>query len=102
MREYLGDLAADERAEIASAMGLVAAVGLESARHLRGDVYEVRVACGGRAFRILFAVEGGKSQILLAIEAFEKKTRQTPRRHIELAERRLDDWRNRARPRSLR
>jgi phage-related protein len=102
VREYLGDLTADERAEIASAMGLVAVRGLESARHLRGEVYEVRVASNGRAFRILFAAEGQTSQILLAVEAFEKKSRRTPRRHIELAERRLDDWRSRARPRSLR
>jgi phage-related protein len=89
VREYLGDLTAGERAEIASAMGLIAVRGLESARHLRGDVYEVRVASDGRAFRILFAAEGQRSQILLAVEAFEKKSRQTPG---DISSLRSADW----------
>jgi hypothetical protein len=40
---------------------------------------------GGRHFRVLFAAEGQKSQILLAVEAFEKKTQRTPPRLIDLA-----------------
>jgi phage-related protein len=74
--------------------------GLGEARHLRGGIYEVRVAGDGAAYRVLFATEGRPAQILLALEAFEKKTQKTPARMIQLAERRLRDWRSRAISRS--
>lgn len=75
----------------------VAIDGLIAARHLRGEIYEVR-ADGDRAtYRILFALEGSRGQVLLALEAFGKKTRKTPPPAIALAERRLRDWRARAR-----
>jgi phage-related protein len=102
VREFLSDLTPLEREEVWSVMAAVAQVGFALARHLRGDIYEVRVAFGGKAFRILFAAEGQKSQILLAVQAFEKKTNRTPARLIDLAEDRLIDWRSRARPRALR
>ena len=68
-------------------------------RHLRGDIWEVRVASSGNAYRILFAAEGRFSQILLALEACQKTTQRTPPATIELAERRLADWRQRGRVR---
>ncbi len=40
------------------------------------------------------------SQVLLSLDGFSKKTRKTPPANIRLAERRLADWRRRARPRS--
>jgi phage-related protein len=49
---------------------------------------------------LLFATEGRRSQILLALKAFEKKSQRTPPGTIALAETRLADWRSRARPRS--
>lgn len=71
--------------------------GLVVARHLRGEIYEVRASGVEEEFRILFATEGKRSQVLLSLEAFSKKTRKTPRPKIALAERRLADWRRRAR-----
>jgi phage-related protein len=69
--------------------------GLAAARHLEGDIWEVR-ATGDRAiYRILFAEEGSRGRVLLALEGFKKKTQQTPRPTIELARRRLSDWRRR-------
>jgi phage-related protein len=54
------------------------------------------VAHGERAtYRVLFAQEGRRGQVLLALEAFSKKTRRTPPQMIDLAERRLRDWRRR-------
>ncbi len=76
-------------------MDEVARVGLEAARHLAGDVYEVRSSGENRAFRILFAEEGQYGQVLLALEGFAKKTQRTPRREIRLAMDRLLDWRQR-------
>ena len=71
--------------------------GRSMARHLRGDVYELRVAVQGRAWRLLFSAEGRSHSVLLALSSFEKKTQQTPLRELELAQTRLRDWRERGR-----
>ena len=69
--------------------------GLTAARHVRGDIYEVR-ADGPRAtYRILFALEGRRGHVLLALGSFSKKTQKTPTGSIDVAERRLRDWRAR-------
>lgn len=69
--------------------------GLAVARHLRGEIYEVRADGDRQSFRILFAPEGLHSQVLLSLEGFSKKTQKTPREKIVRAERRLADWRRR-------
>lgn len=84
-----------ERASVAAAMKDVVAEGLPVARHLRGDLYEVRAEGERQSYRVLFAPEGRRGQVLLALEAFSKKTQKTPKEKIELAERRLRDWRSR-------
>ncbi len=100
MRQFFGTLSDAELEQVAAAMKTVAEMGTAEARHLRGDIYEVRASCDNRAFRVLFANEGRRNQILLALEGFEKKTQKTPTRTIGLAETRLANWRERARPRS--
>lgn len=47
------------------------------------------------SFRVIFAQEGKRGRVLLALDGFVKKTRKTPPRLIQLAERRLADWRSR-------
>ena len=69
--------------------------GLAAARHLEGDIWEVRVDGNRVIYRVLFAEEGSRGRVLLALEGFNKKTRKTPRATIELANRRLSDWRRR-------
>jgi phage-related protein len=95
--QFLAALDDADLAEVAAAMKTVAILGTVEARHLRGDIYEVRASLENRAFRVLFATEGRRSQVLLALEGFEKKTQKTPIRTIELAETRLADWRSRGR-----
>ncbi|MCL2724070.1 MAG: type II toxin-antitoxin system RelE/ParE family toxin [Polyangiaceae bacterium] len=73
----------------------VAERGLTAARHLRGEVYEVRADAATRSFRVLFAAEGRYNHVLLSLSAFEKRTQKTPPHEIELAENRLRDWRSR-------
>ena len=73
----------------------VAANGLSAGPHLRGDIYEVWADGDRAAYRILFATQGARGQILLALEAIRKKTQKTPERALRLAERRLQDWRSR-------
>jgi phage-related protein len=69
--------------------------GLRAARHLDGDVWEVRVDGDRVIYRILFAQEGSRGQILLAIHGFRKSTQKTPRATLDLARRRLADWQRR-------
>jgi phage-related protein len=97
VQAFLDNLSASEAAEVVAAMKEVAREGLRFARHLRGDVWEVRVETERKAYRVLFSSEGRSQQVLLALEAFTKKTQKTPARTIELAERRLSEWRGRGR-----
>ena len=73
----------------------IAVEGLPAAKHLRGDLYEVRADAPTQSFRLLFSAEGKFNQVLLSLSAFSKKTQKTPVRELELAERRLRDWRER-------
>ena len=95
VQEFLRSLSVSDRTAIAAAMADVRLEGLHAARHLRGDIWEVRAAGDRQAFRILFAPEGRRSQVLLALEAFSKKTQRTPPHALRLAEGRLADWRAR-------
>jgi phage-related protein len=94
-KEFVDGLTVEDRASVLAAMAEVRDVGLAQARHLRGDVYEVRAPGVGVAYRILFAKEGSRGRILLALHAFSKKSQKTPTGELELALRRLSDWRAR-------
>lgn len=73
----------------------VSRVGLRAAKHVEGELYEVKADGDRQTFRVLFALEGKHDQVLLSLEAFSKKQRKLPREKIELAKRRLRDWRSR-------
>jgi phage-related protein len=95
VKEFLDELPDDELAAIVAGMKDVAERGLPAAKHLRGDIYEVRADASTRSFRLLFSAEGRFSQVLLSLSAFAKKTQKTPLRELERAESRLRDWRDR-------
>jgi len=97
VKEFIDRLSDEDTAEVVAAMDEVREEGLSAARHLRGEIYEVRAEGRDVAIRILFAQEGKKGRILLALEGFAKKTQKTPEGLIRLAERRLNDWRSRGR-----
>ncbi len=94
-KEFILRLPLADQAAISAATKDTERGGLKVARHLRGDVYEVRAHGPTRSYRILFATEGHHSQILLALEAYAKKTQNTPPQEIAIAEDRLTDWRQR-------
>jgi phage-related protein len=98
VREFLVGLSDDARVEVAAAMKDVKENGLVAARHVRGDIDEVRASHAGVEYRVLFATEGRRHHILLALEGFDKKTRKTPTRLVDLALARLADWRERGEP----
>lgn len=99
--EFIRALPDDDAAEIFAAMAEVRDEGVVAARHLRGDIFEVRVDGVNRIFRVLFAAEGRFSHVLLSLSAFTKKTQKTPPSEIDTAEKRLNDWRSRAQRKSL-
>jgi phage-related protein len=95
VKAFLDALTDEEVASIVAGMKDVVARGLPSAKHLRGDIYEVRADASTRSFRLLFAMEGSYSQVLLSLSVFEKRTQKTPPRELDLAEGRLREWRHR-------
>lgn len=97
VNEFIESLSDTDAAEVAAAMKEVVVEGLSAARHLRGDIYEVRAHGEEVSYRILFATEGNKGRILLALEAYSKKSPKTPKHVLDLAQRRLFEWRSRAR-----
>lgn len=95
VKAFLARLTDEQAAAVVAVMKRVARNGLAAARHLRGEIYEVRAEADGQAFRILFAQE--TRFILLSLSGFEKKRQKTPPEEIDLAEARLADWRRRGR-----
>ena len=93
MKAFIDDLTDEEAASVVAGMKEIAERGLAAAKHLRGDIYEVRADASTRSFRVLFSTEGRYSQVLLSLSAFEKRTQKTPPRELDLAEGRLRDWR---------
>ncbi|HUP68614.1 MAG TPA: type II toxin-antitoxin system RelE/ParE family toxin [Acidimicrobiales bacterium] len=93
--EFLESLPVADRRVVRLAMSLVRREGVAAARHLRGDLYEVRVTTRGVAYRVMFVLEGSRSQVLLAVEAFRKQTQATPGHVLQVAEARVSDWRAR-------
>lgn len=97
VRDFIDALSDEDAAEVVAAMAHIRREGLAEARKLRGDIWEVRADGEHVTHRVLFAVEGDRGLVLLALAAFTKKSRTTPPALIELAEARLNDWRSRAR-----
>ena len=95
IRDFLLALPDEDRAAILEEMENVCQHGATVARHVRQGIYEVRATYDTKAYRILFPCEGRFQHVLLALNGFQKKTQQTPRTHIKLAEQRLADWRRR-------
>lgn len=95
VKQFMEGLDDYDAAEVVAAMREVRREGLSAARHLRGEIYEVRADGKDATYRILFAEQGKKGRVLLALESFKKKTRRTPPAKIELAIRRLRDWERR-------
>lgn len=95
VKEFLDRLDDEDLASVIAAMTEVRQQGLKSARHLDGEIYEVRADGKGVIYRVLFAPQGKRKQVFLSLEALKKKTQKTPPEAIRLAKRRLRDWKQR-------
>jgi hypothetical protein len=58
IKEFIDGLSDIDAASVIAAMKDVREAGLAAARHLRGEIYEVRADGDRQTFRILFAPEG--------------------------------------------
>src|SRR5438552_3926967 len=76
MKTFLDGLTDEEVATIVAGMKEFAAEGLAAARHLQGEIFEVRADASTRSFRLLFSTEGRWSRILLSLSVFEKRTQE--------------------------
>jgi phage-related protein len=97
VKKFLDSLSDADAADVIAAMKMVAKDGTRAAKHVEGEIYEVKAEGDRQTFRVLFAQEGERDQVLLALEAFSKKQQRLPRETIELAKCRLRDWRARGR-----
>jgi phage-related protein len=95
IKEFLDALDDEDLASVVAAMKEVRQQGLKAARHLEGEIYEVRADGKGVIYRVLFAPQGKHKQVFLSLEALKKKTQKTPPQALRLARRRLLDWQRR-------
>lgn len=92
VKDFIDSLSDEDAAAVVAAMKEVKAEGLVAARHLEGEIYEVRANGNRVIYRVLFAPQGRRGQVLLSLQAIKKKTQKTPIQSIRLARRRLQDW----------
>ncbi len=59
------------------------------------QIWEVRVQVGNNIFRILGFIDG--KELIVLTNGFQKKTQKTPKKEIELAEKRMKDYLRRKR-----
>jgi phage-related protein len=97
VRDFLAGLTDDDAAAVLASMKDVTKNGLAVAARLDDEIHEVKADGARQTFRVLFASEGKHDQVLLSLEAFSKKTQKTPPAKINLARRRLQEWRARGR-----
>ncbi|MGB0713521.1 MAG: type II toxin-antitoxin system RelE/ParE family toxin [Gammaproteobacteria bacterium] len=101
VEEFLDTLAAKQAQKVAWVLQLVEemeAVPVQYFKKLVGTdgIWEVRVQLGGNIFRLLGFLDG--ADLVVLDHAFQKKTQETPRREIRIAEDRKRDYLNRKDP----
>ena len=73
VEEFIDGLSDSDAAAVLAGMEEVRDRGLRAARHLEGEVWEVRVDGDRVIYRILFAEEGSRGQILLALRGVQQE-----------------------------
>ena len=91
---WLDRLEVKDRARVRRTTELLAThgtqLGMPYSRHVRGKIWELRIAAGRRDYRVLYFAFVGQRFVLL--HAFAKQTAKTPAPDLEIAERRLADY----------
>lgn len=64
---------------------------------IRDRISALRITHQGAEYRVLYALVGTHSEVLLAVRALNKQARRLPLPDLRLAQRRLADWEGRGR-----
>lgn len=94
VREWLKTMSQGEKKTIGEDIAYVQfkwPIGKPKVDYLKDSIWEVRSRLENRIARVLFAVED--SQMIL-LHGFIKKTQQTPNSDIDLAIKRLKEWKH--------
>ncbi len=59
-------------------------------KHLDGKLWELRRASDGNIYRMVYFFFSGRK--IVFVHGFQKKTQKTPRREIDLAQKRMEDY----------
>jgi phage-related protein len=82
---------------IRAAMKEVEREGIRGTKQIEDEIRQIEAEGEhGVTYRLLFAVDGHIGQILVGLVLLNKKTQQTPRAAIDLAQSRLRTWRDNA------
>lgn len=94
VREFLSSLDAKTRARFSWSIEQLRIRNVQAreplVRHLEGKIWELREESQTNIYRLLYFFFAG--QRIVFVHGFQKKTQKTPRREIEVALRRLDEF----------
>ena len=92
--EFINSLDAKSRAKIAKTLDLLEEFGIDLgmpfARHLEKQLWELRIRHGRNRYRIIYFLATGRAFVLL--HGFTKKSGPVPKRDMEIAGKRRDDY----------
>lgn len=94
VEKWLNELDVKDRARVLRTANLLTTYGIQlpmpHSRHVRGKIWELRIAAGRRDYRVLYFAWVGRRFVLL--HAFMKQTAKTPAADLEIAERRMAEY----------
>lgn len=101
VEEYMSSLPAKQQAKIGREIDLLEDLGIElqypHTKDIEGDgykgLYELRVRFSSNNMRLLYFLFDGNKFVL--VHGFTKKSNDTPRRELDIAKSRMEDYKNR-------
>lgn len=94
VREFLDRLDAKTRARFIWSIEQLRVLNVQAreplVKHIEGKLWELRRASDGNIYRLLYFFLTGR--LIVFVHGFQKKTDKTPRREIEIAQGRMDDF----------
>jgi phage-related protein len=85
-KDFMDSLSFEEQRKVHYVLDLLASqerISAKFIRHIRDELYELRVKCEGNIYRIFFIFDEGR--IVVLFNGFHKKTEKTPENEIRKA-----------------
>ena len=94
VKEFIDDLNAKEKAKIARTIDLLEEFGIDLgmpyAKHVEGELWELRARLSNNRLRILYFLNSGS--VFIMLHGFVKKTQRVTKVDLEIARQRLGDY----------